>query len=61
MCFFDKENSDIDMISLAFFNGFQDYSYLSRNNGEPYLLTNNLPVMNALNDGDNACFIYGKY
>ena len=61
MCFFDKENSDIDMISLAFFNGFQDYGYLSRNNGEPYLLTNNLPIMNALNDGDNACFIYGKY
>ena len=61
MCFFDKENNDVDMISLAFFNGFQDYSYLSRNNGEPYLLTNNLPVMNALNDGDNACFIYGKY
>lgn len=61
MCFFDKNNEYIDMISLAFFNGFKTYHNLLKNNEEPYLLTNNLPIMTNLNDGDNACFLYGKY
>lgn len=60
MCLFDKDDNYMDMTVLCFFNGFEDYDNILVNNKAPYLLTNNLPIMNELN-GDNSCYIYGSY
>lgn len=60
ICLFDDENNGIDMLCLAFFNGFRDYTDTTINNDMPYLLTDNLPVMTNLND-DSPCYLYGHY
>ena len=60
MCLFDSDDKEVDMTVLCFFNGFKTYNNTMENNQMPYLLTDNLPIMNELND-ENSCFIYGHY
>lgn len=60
MCLFDKDDKELDMTVLCFFNGFRTYNNTEENNQMPYLLTDNLPIMNDLNN-ENSCFIYGWY
>lgn len=60
MCLFDDEDKEVNMTVLCFFNGWRDCNNISLNNQAPYLLTDNLPIMNELND-EKPCFIYGQF